>query len=484
MRKLAALSICACVAISAVFAQTRQQALDEIARMEKLAAQMPEILRLAWEAGRTETDTDIDTPYGKLTIKFNLDELLREQYTGDELAFQLRTLHGVQQGNEIRINNGGSIVNRTLEEMKGTITHELGHFMDRKKIDRINNKLPVSKYWTVETLTEIEADAFAMRYMGKSDYTANLKMFFGISQNYIDAVTKRAEEMEREEKETLARLRTIANAPVAAPPPPAKKPSVNPAQALADSAIAAFGRKEYDKAIADYTKAIRIDPKFASAYSNRGSAYGMKGEYDKAIADYTKAMELNSFIQYLYNNRGVAYLDKGDYDRALADFNQQIKIDPKLAEAYSNRGIVYWRKDDLDKAITDFNQALRLDPNLAEAYTNRGNVYNTKDDYDKAIADYTQAIRLDPNLSEAYNNRGTVYYAKGDYDKAIADYTRAIQLNPNFAKTYGLRGMAYYQKKDLDRTIADFEIALRLNPNDFLAGTILDTAKRLKQLRQ
>jgi hypothetical protein len=59
MNKLTALIICACIAISAASAQTRQQALDEIARMEKLSAQTPEMLKAAWEAGRTETDNEI-----------------------------------------------------------------------------------------------------------------------------------------------------------------------------------------------------------------------------------------------------------------------------------------------------------------------------------------------------------------------------------------------------------------------------------------
>jgi len=81
-KKLLTIFLYFSLAVSAAFAQTRQQALDEIARIEKVAAQMPEIVRQAWEAGRTQTDTVIDTPYGKLTIKFNLDEIIREQYTG------------------------------------------------------------------------------------------------------------------------------------------------------------------------------------------------------------------------------------------------------------------------------------------------------------------------------------------------------------------------------------------------------------------
>ena len=49
---------------------------------------------------------------------------------------------------------------------------------------------------------------------------------------------------------------------------------------------------ELEKAIADYTEAIRINPDHAKAYNNRGAAYEYKGEYDKAMADYAKAKEL------------------------------------------------------------------------------------------------------------------------------------------------------------------------------------------------
>jgi tetratricopeptide (TPR) repeat protein len=479
MRKLTALAVCACIAVSAVFAQTRQQALDEITRIEKV----PEMLRQAWEVGRTQRDTVIDTPYGKVSIKFNLDEIIKETYTGSDLTYNLRNWHGRRAGNELNINKY-SWRHTSPEGIKGTITHELGHYVSR----RTGNTSPVlsgtSKYSTVEDISEIEADAFAMRHLGKSSYTAYLNSSSTYTQSYIDAVTKRAEEMEREERESLARLRNIANAPANAPPPPAQKPSVNPAQAFAESAMAAFGKKDYDKAIADYTQAIRIDPQFATAYSNRGSAYGMNGDYDKAIADYNKAMELNPGIMYLYNNRGAAYFDKGDHDRAMADFNQQIRLDPNFAPAYNNRGLVYEAKRDHDRAIADYNQAIRLDPNLEEAYVNRGLVYQRKADHDRAMADYNQAIRINPNYAEAYTMRGTVYFEKGELDKAIAEYSQSIRINPNDPDPYKLRGMAYFQKGDIDRTIADFEAALRLNPNDNEVKNILDMARRLKQMKK
>ena len=88
---------------------------------------------------------------------------------------------------------------------------------------------------------------------------------------------------------------------------------------------------DYDRAIADHTRAIELDPKYVSAYNNRGFAYGSKGDYNRAIADYTRAIELDPNYALAYDNRGATYKYnvKGDYDRAIADFTKAIELDPK-----------------------------------------------------------------------------------------------------------------------------------------------------------
>jgi len=55
-----------------------------------------------------------------------------------------------------------------------------------------------------------------------------------------------------------------------------------------------YDKGEYDKAIACYTEAIRLNPKFDDAYSNRGHAYGAKGEHDKEMADLKEALRLSA----------------------------------------------------------------------------------------------------------------------------------------------------------------------------------------------
>jgi tetratricopeptide (TPR) repeat protein len=48
----------------------------------------------------------------------------------------------------------------------------------------------------------------------------------------------------------------------------------------------------YDEAIKDYTEAIRLDPKLAAAYYNRGKIYDNKGMHDEAQADFEKSNSL------------------------------------------------------------------------------------------------------------------------------------------------------------------------------------------------
>jgi tetratricopeptide (TPR) repeat protein len=238
-------------------------------------------------------------------------------------------------------------------------------------------------------------------------------------------------------------------------------------------------KKDYDRAIADYSQAIRLNPNFVEAYSERGSAYNGKKDYDRAIADYDQAIRLDPNFVTAYNNRGNAYNDKKDYDRAIADYDQAIRLDPDYAAVYTNRGAAYNGKNDYDRAIADLNQAIRLDPDYALAYNNRGDAYKGKKDYDRAITDYSQAIRLNPNYVTAYFNRGNVYGIKEDYDRSIDDFNQVIRFDPDDADAYGSRGWSYYLKGDYRHARADWEQVLRINPND---TSTRNTLERLRQM--
>jgi len=174
----------------------------------------------------------------------------------------------------------------------------------------------------------------------------------------------------------------------------------------------------------------------AKSYADSGYAAIDRKDYNKAIADYTEAIRLNPNENY-YFWRAYAYKYKGDYDRAITDYTQRIiRIDPNsnfdLRRGYIDRAEAYILKGDYDKAIADCNEALRLNQKDVAAYSCRAKAYNGKRDYDKAIADATYAIQLEPTYRIPYGYRGFAYMMKGNYTQARADVDKFRQLYPSY----------------------------------------------------
>jgi len=213
------------------------------------------------------------------------------------------------------------------------------------------------------------------------------------------------------------------------------------------------------------TKAAPVDTGQAVTFVDRGQAEFDKQDYDRAISDYSEAIRLDATYVAAFGNRGNAYYAKQDYDHAIADYNEVTRLDPNDERAFGNRGDAYYHKQDYDHAIVDYNEAIRLDPKDADVLGMRGDAYYHKQDYDHAIADYNKAIRLDPTNAGNFGNRGNAYKAKQDYDHAIADYSEVIRLDPTRASAFYARGLAKQRKGDSAGSKADIAAAKKLDPN-------------------
>ena len=107
-----------------------------------------------------------------------------------------------------------------------------------------------------------------------------------------------------------------------------------------------------------------------AAYIDRGRTYLQQDDYDRAIADFTKAIELDPEGASAYNHRGVAYAGKLDFDTAIADFDKAIQLDPLLNNAHYNRGRAFSQKGDEARARADFAIEEQLYPHLSSGILN------------------------------------------------------------------------------------------------------------------
>jgi membrane protease YdiL (CAAX protease family)/Tfp pilus assembly protein PilF len=197
-----------------------------------------------------------------------------------------------------------------------------------------------------------------------------------------------------------------------------------------------LARKEYDEAIAAYTRALRLDPGHAPAYTKRGEALIEKQEYDKAVRDLDRAIELDPDLGDAYFNRGLARQRLGLRRQAIADYDEAIRIDPDDGQAYANRGLAYLDEDDPDRAIADLTEALRREPEDAKALIWRGQAYLAARHPEQAVRDLTEAIRLEPESAEAYFLRGQAFDALGERARAAADRKEALRLDPDVADNF------------------------------------------------
>lgn len=232
-----------------------------------------------------------------------------------------------------------------------------------------------------------------------------------------------------------------------------------------DNRAGAYAEKgDYERALADINESVRLVPT-ATGYFSRGNMHFQLRRYDLAVADYTRAIELDPRYVLAYDNRGVVYNRLGDVERAVRDFARAIELAPGFADPYHNRGLAYAGAGALDLAIADFSAAIARSPGDASILLHRGIANGQRGDFDKALADYELAIKLKPDYSKAFNNRGIVFAQRRDYRRAIEDFTRAIQLDPSNLNALQNRARAYEQvgesaKADADRL--EFE---RLKPN-------------------
>jgi tetratricopeptide (TPR) repeat protein len=137
----------------------------------------------------------------------------------------------------------------------------------------------------------------------------------------------------------------------------------------------------------------------AEAYWYRGEANDGTGQKERAIADYTEVIRLEPDATRAYFARGQIYQSRDDHDRAIADFSEFVRLAPKAFGAFHARGNSYREKGDLDRAIADYNEAIRIMPRLSSAYHDRGVAYRMKGDREHAIADFRQVVRITPLAS-------------------------------------------------------------------------------------
>jgi len=252
-------------------------------------------------------------------------------------------------------------------------------------------------------------------------------------------------------------------------------------------ARASAGGASASERITNLNEAIKADPNDPAAYTNRGVAYFEMGDFDKAAADFQKALDLKPTDPTYLNNLATA-LDKKaeksgtDADRrsALAAYGKVSTPEAIIARANLNLQLKQW-----DAAIAEYTKLLATNPTkqdvIVGVYNNRAYcaLQKTPPDFTLAIADYTKVIGLTPSDPAPYKVRGLAYLEQKNYPSGIADLEKYLQLNGNkdtdtvlsLASAYFNLGMSKRSQPgggiaEFDKATSTYSLYLTLKPNE------------------
>lgn len=157
------------------------------------------------------------------------------------------------------------------------------------------------------------------------------------------------------------------------------------------------------------------------------------GQYEKALAAFKEAIRLNPDYARACNDAGETLARLSREEEAFVSFKRAIKLMPELAEAHYNLGTLLYKLNKPDEAIASFKEAIRLKQNYSWAYNNLGVLYSDLGRYTEAQEYLGQAIDSHKEFVLARYNLAVVHLKRKKRNEALAQYAEIKKLDAKLA---------------------------------------------------
>ena len=208
-----------------------------------------------------------------------------------------------------------------------------------------------------------------------------------------------------------------------------------------------FTKRNIERAIQLFEKAIELDPRYAAAYAACSNAYGqLYWLFERDQKHHARAQEM-SFKALMYDNN--------------------------LAEAYAAMGMSYFISGKFEEATASSRKAVELDPEDPIAYWTLGRIHFSSGEFDQAYALYQRVIELNPAFLTAYADLKMTCEQLGRQEgvdfarKTLLDRlpTHLLQ-NPDDARAHIIYALMLADSNRKDEALRECAQAIELSPGD------------------
>lgn len=233
-----------------------------------------------------------------------------------------------------------------------------------------------------------------------------------------------------------------------------------------------------DAATREYEKVLEKDPENAAAHNGLGLVYYRRTTssnmefrkqtqdlYQKALDEFTKAIKNAPNYYQAYNNAGKVLFEMGRIPEAESYFKKALELKPEYSEAVEYYGRVLFAKNKPDEAIKKYIESIDLNSKNSSAYYHLGEAYIAKEEYSEGIKQLQTSLYLFPNSAPVHNMLGKAYEMQGNEAAAITEYKKAVMIKPEYTAPYLSLAEIYKNRGDEEFAIAELRNAIAVNPD-------------------
>lgn len=205
---------------------------------------------------------------------------------------------------------------------------------------------------------------------------------------------------------------------------PLAKAAINRALEINDQVGEAYASLGWIRMLADwdwkgaeeaFSKAVSLNPGYATAYHWQGYLYMIMGKMDKSLPVVKKALDLDPLSPVINRVIGDVYYNSHQYDEAIASFKKTIELEPCMPFAHMQSSLCYLQKSMYDEAISEFNKEKQCRDNSYGVEYVLGLIYVKMGNLDKA----RKILRELEDKNIRGSGTAQLYFALGENEKGF-----------------------------------------------------------------
>jgi tetratricopeptide (TPR) repeat protein len=218
-----------------------------------------------------------------------------------------------------------------------------------------------------------------------------------------------------------------------------------------------------ESSVADLRKVLSLEPQSAKAANDLGAVLTIAGEVSESERFFRKAIELDADYPHTYPNLVENLRLQGRLKEAVAVSDQALEREVVASKNYENRAQVLSELGRSSEAVTHYTSAIAEYPNRSSLRHRRGNEYMDLGKLQNALSDFQYCLDREPDNVAYLTDAGRAHQSLGQSAKAMERLNRALKSDPDHDWAYYYRGQVHFASGDYDKAIADYQSAVKLD---------------------